>query len=107
MVTETETEIFAFHRWNASEKANESKWNKKVKLYMILNGDKSRGGKVKQASKIMNIVIECYSVRWAHRITWERLEINQEIPHIWLNVWHLFFFFWITLHIYVESIKIV
>ena len=30
---------------------------------MVLNGDKSRGGKVKQPSKTMNIAIECYSVR--------------------------------------------
>ena len=80
---------------------------KRVKLYMVLNGDKSRGGKVKQPSKTMNIAIECYSVRWPHRIIWERLEISQEIPHIWVNIWYLLFFFWIILHIYVESIKIV
>lgn len=61
-MTETETEIFAFQRWKTNIKANEKK-NQKVKLYMILNGDKSRGGKVKQASKIMNIAVECYSVR--------------------------------------------
>ena len=60
-MTETEAEIFAFQRWKPNTKANEKK--KKVKLYMILNGDKSRGGKVKQPSKIMNIAIECYSVR--------------------------------------------
>lgn len=59
-MTETEAEVFAFQRWKPNIKANEKK---KVKLYMILNGDKSRGGKVKQASKMMNIAIECYSVR--------------------------------------------
>ena len=59
-MTETEAEIFAFQRWKTNTKANEKK---KVKLYMILNGDKSRGGKVKQPSKIMNIAIECYSFR--------------------------------------------